>query len=407
MARLAPLPPSSWPAPAARSLCALLAAGGLALSPALAQDTPEATEDAPAEAPSDAPAVEAPEGSFVAVVVGVSSYASLPDEVHLDFARSDAATVASALADAGHYDQVFLLTDREATREAIRDALRTKAAQHVGPDDTLLFYFVGHGLGAELGISALLAHDSTLEGGDQDGLDVTSFAQDIATWTRAGTTILVTDAIHKNQLDGIPFHGPAADQWPGIGPNTLVVSAASKGEEGKDGLFGIAFADALSGAADIDGDTHVTATELSEYLSTRFTNSGQSPALAGTYAPQLVLATGVTPGATVAGTSELDPNAVYGDYRVFRAKFYFPSKLNATVQCRDVAITSCPGQCYVWDFLAGPCKIETVFEGEKVRGVIGAFREGLYTCDVRADRTIGCVPPASEDGSMSTGPAAR
>ena len=66
------------------------------------------------------PALAQEQGQRIAVVVGLSSYANLPDAVELDFARSDAAKIAKALYDEAHFDNVFLLADGEANREAIR-----------------------------------------------------------------------------------------------------------------------------------------------------------------------------------------------------------------------------------------------------------------------------------------------
>jgi hypothetical protein len=106
---------------------------------------------------SAAHAQDAPQGQRIAVVIGLSSYNSLPDAVELDFARSDAAQVAKSLEDTAHFDRVFLLGDGEADRESIRQTLRTEVAQLIGPNDTFLLYFAGHGIGADLGIPTFLA----------------------------------------------------------------------------------------------------------------------------------------------------------------------------------------------------------------------------------------------------------
>ncbi|HMV67551.1 MAG TPA: caspase family protein [Myxococcota bacterium] len=330
--------------------------------------------------------------TFVAVVVGLSLYEHLPDEVELDFARSDAATVADALQDLGMYDYVFLLTDREATREKLADTLRTKAAQFTGPNDTLLVYFVGHGVGAELGRPTLLVYDSTLEAAQTDAFEAASLAQDIATWTRAGTTILVTDAIHKNQLDGIPFHGPAADQWPGIGPRTLVISSSQAGSPAKDGAFGVAFADAIAGAADADSDGRVSGPELVGYLDTRFIGSGQAPVAAGANDASLIVARGVTPGMTAVG-AKADVPVVTKDYEVYAAKFVFRDGASQSVTCTDAPVRSCDPSCYVRNFKAGTCTISAVVDGKEVRGKTLALVPGRYDCGLRSDGTLSCHPP--------------
>ncbi len=329
------------------------------------------------------------ETTYVAVVVGITSYANLPDAVELDFARSDAATVGAALKDLGHYDHVYLLTDAEATREEIRETLRTRVAQLTGPSDQLLVYFVGHGIGADLGVPVLLAHDSTLQSGHEDGFEVNAFAQDIATWTRAGSTVIVTDAIHKNQLDGIYFYGPSADQWPNVGPRTMVISSSSVAEPAGDGMFGITFADAVAGSADTDKDEKITAGELRDYLIERLEGSGQTPAFGGTFRDDFVIAEGVTPGLTATGGA----TGVELDFNIYSAKFAFRDVASATIACREAPIKSCEPYCYVRDFRAGPCTMTAVVDGEEVRGVMQVIVPGLYDCGLRADRTLTCVPP--------------
>lgn len=334
-----------------------------------------------------------PETTFAAVVIGISAYDHMPEEVELDFARSDAATVAGALQDGAKYDVVKLLTDRNATKAAVTEALREQIAQYTGPNDVLLVYFVGHGIGSDLGQPTLLAYDSTVQNGQEDGFDVEAFARDVATWTRAGTTILVTDAIHKNQLDGIYFYGPAADEWPGIGPGTVVVSSSQSRQPAKDGEFGLVFADGLSGAADLNADATITAAELTEYLGTRFEGAGQSPAFAGAYKPETVLAKGVVPGATASSASGVDLAAVYGEHEVYAAKFVFRDGSQPTVECRDLPRVPCDSSCYVRNFKAGPCRLSAFVEGREVKGVTLAMIPGKYDCGLRADKSLACIPP--------------
>lgn len=334
-----------------------------------------------------------PDKAYVAVVIGISAYENMPEEVELDFGRSDAATVAGALQQQGRYDRVFLLTDRNATKDAIIETLREKAAQLIGPEDHLLLYFVGHGLGSQFDLSTLLAYDSTVQNGQEDGFLISQFATDIGTWTGAKSTVVITDAIHKNQLDGIYFYGPAADQWPGISPTTMVVSSSMKETPAEDGLFGLAFADGISGAADANADAKVTAGELQEYLKTRLARDKQTPQFAGAYQDDLVLADGVTPGATATGKNEVDQALVYGEHEVYAAKFVFRDGTNPTVECREEPVQPCDSQCYVRNFKAGPCRLSAFVDGKQVQGVTLAMTPGLYDCGVRADQSLACLPP--------------
>lgn len=351
--------------PALAALAALLLG-----TPALAQSSPDGFE-------------RPPEGrKYVAVVVGLSTYQNLPDEVELDFARSDAALVAGALQDQAHFDKVFLLTDRESTKESIRDTLRTKVAQLVGPDDFLLFYFAGHGIGADLGIPTLLAFDSTLANGQEDGLVLDALARDFQTWDKAGSTLIVTDAIHSNQLDGIYFYGPAATQWPPMDQGTMILSSSQAKQPATDGAFGRVFAAAIAGAADTNDDTYVTAAELQSYVISSLSTSGQTPVAAGDYNGYMVLSQGVDRSKVRVGvpTQNAQASDVYPDVQIDKAKFVFTEGAAQTVKCVERPLVQCAPSCYVWDFKAGPCEVNAVIDGIPMKGRSVILSRGRYTC---------------------------
>ena len=325
--------------------------------------------------------------NYVALVVGVSAYENLPESVELDFARSDAVTVASTLRQHAGFNHVFELTDREATRENIRDTLRNKVAQLIGPNDVFLFYFVGHGYGADFGTATLLAHDSTREAGQEDGLELSRFSRDLLTWTQAGTTVLVTDAIHRNQLDGVFFFGPSANEWPALPPATVLISSSQSESPATDGAFGKVFADAMAGASDSDRDGKVTISELFAYLVSRTSPLGQIPVAAGDFDSDTVLAEGV-----VAGESAFTPAPVYPDHQIWSAKFVFTEGGSHSVQCRDAEIKACEPGCYVRNFTAGPCDIGAIVNGSEVRGRVIALVPGKYECGLRSGE-LACTPP--------------
>lgn len=340
-----------------------------------------------------------PDTSYVGVVIGLSTYKNLPESVELKYARSDAATVAEALRMRTGYDRVFGddLLDRSASREAIVKVLREEAPQYLGPRDVLVLYFAGHGVGSDLGLPALLAYDSTLENAHVDGFEMEAFARDVALWTNAGTTLIVTDAIHKNNLDSIFFYGPSAQQWPGIGPGVMVISSSSTNEPAGDGVFGIAFADAMSGAADLDADEKITAAELQQYLTDRLASSGQTPMFAGSYPADMVLAEGVVPGSTFKDGAKIIDEAAFvvDDVRIDAAKFVFRDGTAATVTCQTAEPKLCDSTCYVRDFNAGLCQLSAVVEGRQVKGNVLAMYPGKYDCGLRADGSLSCLRPHS------------
>ena len=333
--------------------------------------------------------------NYVAVVIGLSSYKNLPDEVELDFARSDAAVVAKQLREHANFNHVYLLADGEATRENVLQTLRTKVAQVVGPEDVFVLYFVGHGIGAQVGSPYLLIHDSTLEGAEQDALAIPQFAQDLQTWTPAGTALIVTDAIHRNQLDGFYFYGPAADEWPQMPQNTMILSSSASQIAAKDGQFGTVFAEGIGGNADMNRDKMVTASELFTFLINRLSPNGQIPVASGSFDGNMVLAQDVTHGAipTTGGTQPTDVVTVYPEYLVPKAKFVWQDGVNHLIQCREQEKAElCSDSCYLWSFKAGPCQLKALYDGTEFQGEVVVLDKGAYHC-TRVGAELKCEGP--------------
>ncbi|MCB9671973.1 MAG: caspase family protein [Alphaproteobacteria bacterium] len=351
---------------------------------------------ATALAQDDKPTVPAAEAHFVAVVIGLSSYENIPDPVELDFARSDAAVVEKALRERAGFDKTFLIADGKATKNGVRELLRTEVAQLVGPNDLFLLYFVGHGIGADLDQPALLAYDSTVETVHEDGFELNAFAQDIATFAQAGTTLIVTDAIHSNQLDGVYFFGPAANQWPQMRPNTMILSSSQADSPARDGAFGTVFADAMAGAADANTDGFVTTRELKDYLVGRVSTVGQIPVAAGDYKQNTVVARDVAftapTDASHTNAPIPDANATMPDTLVWSAKFVFREGASQTVECRDQQIKSCAPSCYVRSFKSGICNLSAVVDGAAMKGQVAVVYPGKYDCGLRYG-SLTCRPP--------------
>ncbi|MCK7593026.1 caspase family protein [Pseudomarimonas salicorniae] len=132
---------------AVRTLCALLlAAGCVAAGSAMAERPPQK----------------------FAVVIGVDKYKHTDAE--LSFAVADMKAMKNALEYQGFV--VTPLQDADATRERILLEL-LRLADEVGPQDTLLIYYAGHGvLGPKTGTTYWLNHDGKPEHPDLAGLRV-------------------------------------------------------------------------------------------------------------------------------------------------------------------------------------------------------------------------------------------
>ncbi|TNE87405.1 MAG: caspase family protein [Deltaproteobacteria bacterium] len=331
--------------------------------------------------------VVAPTGNYVALVVGISSYANLPDEVELDYARSDAAQVAESLRKDADFTHVFLLGDGEATKDGILAALRDQAGPLLGPQDVFVLYFAGHGIGADLGLPTFFAHDSTLANGQEDGLELASFARELKSSTTAGTTLVVTDAIHAQAMEGFTFYGPAAGEWPKLSRNTMVVSATQSRTPGKDGAFGKVFAQAMGGQADTNRDTMVTASELIAYLVAELSPHGQIPVAAGDFAGGMVVARGVTPPeapavavGTATSTGPAKPEMSGPAREIRSAKFIWSEGSGQRITCEGQQPESCEPSCYARRFQAGACKLDAVVDGVPMAGWVVVTAEGRYDC---------------------------
>lgn len=358
---------------------------------------PSAIAKAPPIPTDTKPTAPPTQRNYVALVVGIATYANLPKEVHLDFARSDAATVAQALREKAHFDQVFMLRDSEATKEAIRDMLRTKVAQFVGPNDVFILYFAGHGVGADLDTPVLLAYDSSVANGQEDGLELTAFARDIQTFAPAGTSLIVTDAIHRNQIDGIYFYGPAADQWPLMPKGSMLLSSSSRSMAAKDGAFAQVFATAIGGGADADGDHQITALELYKALDVGLQGSGMVPNAAGQFDWDAVVAKDVAGGpvAYVTEGTQKPPEPVFPDIDISAAKFVWTEGAAQLVQCKDKPIVACAPSCYVRTFKAGMCEVSAVMDGVQMTGKVAIVAPGKYDC-MRKGGDLTCTGPAPQ-----------
>ena len=102
-------------------------------------------------------------GKKYAVVVGISDYPGTGND--LSYAHVDAIDMAAALNDVYKFDQVTLLTNLDATREAILNAIGDLSP---GSNDEVVFFFSGHGMNGaaqdgdtEKMDEALVAHDGS------------------------------------------------------------------------------------------------------------------------------------------------------------------------------------------------------------------------------------------------------
>ncbi|MBR0668590.1 hypothetical protein GXW71_29835 [Roseomonas hellenica] len=231
-----------------------------------------------------------------AVLVGVSDYAD--PELRLSYAAKDARDLAEALAaqrDRGLYREVNLrvLTDREATRGGVLDALDWLRRQTTSNDVALVF-LAGHGLPDE-GRTFFLPVD-----GDPERLFSTAVAQtDLQGMLSRvpGRVVAFVDICHagsavlaQNQRGARtrPDMTAFVNQLREPGSGLIVFAAATSRQPAVElpalgnGAFTAALLEGLRGAADLNRDGAVRTDELNVFVADRvraFTNGRQHPVM--------------------------------------------------------------------------------------------------------------------------------
>jgi TPR repeat protein len=223
----------------------------------------------------------------VAAVVGIDDYRSWPA---LEGAKRDARRVAETLRKQG-FDEVIEIYDEEATRTRMLTLLGSELAGKTGPDSLALIYFAGHG------------QTETLRNREKRGYIIPADADRRNVFATAISMDTVRDLSNRIPAKHVFY---AMDScYSGLGltrgisriPGTpdyirkvvrdravQMITAGSEGERaiesGGYGLFTTHFLRALEGAADLDGDGFVTASEIGAYIRpevTRASRSRQTP----------------------------------------------------------------------------------------------------------------------------------
>ncbi len=312
-----------------------------------------------------------------AVVVGIESYDLLPDHLRVENARQDATLIGEAL-DGAAYDQVRILTDSSATRENLEALLSDDLSSKVGPGDLLMLYFVGLGVGGDFGQPRLLMYET-----DPDALEQTSWAvADLGEILRrdiqAGYLVLITDASHEGELNGLALMGPTADSWPEMPCPSMEIASTGPREASVPGVFAQAFAQAIGGAADQSADGQVSSGELFRFILNTVpaaTDDRQHPTVNARYDPSFTL--GLVDDSTHATQSALSQGP-----RIDKVKFLIRDGISGTVQCRDGEVVLCDPSCYLWDVPVGECEVSAVSGQNRQQATVEVSRRGRVLCSM-------------------------
>jgi uncharacterized caspase-like protein len=233
-------------------------------------------------APASPAAEIAPDAKTFALVVGISKYQKLPQELWLQYPDSDAKALSQLLASprGGSIpaDQMLVLANEQATTAAIRAGFDTFLRKRPGKNDTVYVLIAGHGTVDNTG-AYILTYDSdpqNLAGTALPMAELHSVVEQAL--TNVGHVILLADVCRAATIAGqkttalggiVAQLGEAPGEMLGLmaaRPKELSLESPEFG--GGHGAFTWSVLRGLSGAADADHDGFVTAGELIDFVST-------------------------------------------------------------------------------------------------------------------------------------------
>jgi len=215
-----------------------------------------------------------------AAVIGIDDYQSWPK---LRYAVNDAQAVRDVLIQKFHFkaENVFALSDKEATREAILSLLGDKLANPdmVKHEDRVFVFFAGHGATRKLASGRDLGYIIPVDAGasnyEAQAISMTNF-QDISEAIPAKHLLFVMDSCYsglaltrgggmaagsQNYLQEIAKR-EARQMFTAGGADEEVADNGPNGHS----VFTWTLLQALDGRGDLNGDGFITGTELAAYV---------------------------------------------------------------------------------------------------------------------------------------------
>jgi tetratricopeptide (TPR) repeat protein len=238
-----------------------------------------------------------------AVVVGISRYQNLPENLQLKFAERDAQSIYSILIspEGGNFkaENVHVLTGAKATLAGLRNEVNNWLPSVAKDDDRVLIYFAGHGFVVQ-GKGYLAPFDFDMNRVAATGFPMDELGAAIGSKIHAKSKILLTDACHSGAIT--PEESQSLNRTLSDLNKSLFSLTASRDRErsfespdleGGHGVFTHYLVRGMEGAADTSGDGVVTADELAEYVHTqvREATSGQQNPTSdrGSFDPEMLL----------------------------------------------------------------------------------------------------------------------
>ncbi|MBV9900558.1 MAG: caspase family protein [Alphaproteobacteria bacterium] len=208
----------------------------------------------------------------IALLVGVSDYGGRIND--LPNTDEDARQLYNSLRSAGLlHPASVVLTNAEATTKNVREAF-ARAAAAVGPNDTFLFFFSGHGDQVDVPVSAreLDGRAETIELRDAAMTDAE--LEPLFGSVHGRLSIVALDSCFSGGFRNLINRPNVMGLFSSEEDLTSLVASQFKAG----GFLAYFLREGLTGAADDDGDHIVTAGELSTYVRRRFRREGDIPA---------------------------------------------------------------------------------------------------------------------------------
>ena len=268
----------------------------------------------PAKTAPSAPTRAAIPRSY-ALVVGISAYRNLPQNLQLNYSERDAEGIYSILIspEGGNFraENVRKLIGTRATRENIRQALEEWLPSVSKEDDRVLIYFAGHGF-IYGGNGYLAPYDFDMKAAETTGYPMDSLGKVIGGKIKAKWKVLLTDSCHSGAITPETSNEKVNQKLLSLNTSLFSLTASRDRERsfespdfgGGHGVFTYYVMRGMEGEADENGDGIVNADELAEYVRRNVrqaTKSEQNPTSdRGSFDADMLLAynpTGVKPGA--------------------------------------------------------------------------------------------------------------
>jgi hypothetical protein len=239
-------------------------------------------QEAIADAAAKASVSSGPQGQTYAVIVGISKYQKLPQDLWLQFAGSDATVfdkhLLSPRGGAVPPENITVLTDEKATTAALRNAFQTLRNRGLGKKDTFILLIAGHGTVEIPGSKSafIVTYDSDPEDLSSTALPMGEVQEVLQTLSQSGRVIAFVDVCRSGVIGTIRNTGiNSAIERLGESDGEMLGMMASRPKElsyegpqfgGGHGAFTYYVLKALQGNADKNKDGIVNVNELIEYV---------------------------------------------------------------------------------------------------------------------------------------------